>query len=645
MNSTRLYFCEKEEDTSLLNRFYQEMRERIINNTLTLKEIENTLEIDTFYLEQKLGEVTVYGINHLRAALSKIIEEEMGVAQKTYIKIVPFPAPVPFSTLRHEAVGKLFSIAGVVSRIESAKPIPTLIMFMCGKCKEEIEVRPKMGVYTKPSKCTLPCKSTNFILLKDSYKNEFRDAQRIKVQELFLTEIERRKAGSINCIVQRDLVNTLLPGDAVHILGTGIAEESGEDGYTIGIKANNIAFLKQKDIHNQFVFLPDDLERIKKLSAQESIIDILGESIFSEIVGNKVLKKGLLLSLVGGSHKKHKRKEIHLVVMGDPGMGKSKIIRRASEILPRSNYVCGTTTTAGGLGLSMQSSGGGEYVLSAGALVLSDLGHCFIDELDKLENPQTLFEAMESQEITIAKAGMVCAMPTRTAVIAAANPLFGRYRRDKSLQENINLSGEFLSRFDLIFIMIDELNTKEHCSIARRILGTVHELDSNDSILSVDLAQKYIQYAREQIHPVLSSGAKERIIEFFKTIRTQKVYNNRILAQPITPRVIDSLIRISESVAKLHLREISTRSDVDQAIEIITMENIPVTEKKKKEPPHTAFMQAIQQTGLKEVSEKDLVRLGHSIGLDITTVDKLIYKFNNQGIIIKKASNIFKVKI
>ncbi|KAI5159689.1 DNA helicase MCM8 [Nematocida ausubeli] len=644
MDSARLYFTEAEEDTSLLSAFYQDMKERLDAHEISVAEIEDDLEIDIFYLEQKLGEITSWGIKHLRAALSRILEESGRGVQKTYIKMIPFTEPVQFSALRHSSVGKVFSIAGVVSRIESSKPIPTAMVFACNKCKKEILFMPHMGVYNKPDACTEPCKSNKFTFIKDSDKNEFRDFQRVKIQELFLTEIERRKAGSINCIVHRSFVNTLLPGDAVHILGTGIAEDVGESEYTLGIKANNIMFLKQKDAQNQFTFFPDDLQKIKKLSAKENVVDLIGEALFSEIVGNKILKKGILLSLVGGTHKKHKRKEIHLVVIGDPGMGKSKIIRKASEILPRSNYVCGTTTTAGGLGLSMQSSTGGDYVLSAGALVLSDLGHCFIDELDKLETPQILFEAMESQEITIAKAGMVCAMPARTAVISAANPLFGRYRKDKTVQENINFPGEFLSRFDLIFVMIDEINTKEHCSIARHILGSASIEDMQPGHISAETAQKYVQYAREQIHPVLSTGAKERIVEFFKAIRTDRVYNNRILAQPITPRIVDSLERIAEAVAKLHLRAIATRSDVDQAIEIITLERIPVEEKKKKGSPQVAFLRMLEEAEKKEMTEKEIRQLGLSAGLDIDTVIKLIYKFNDQGILIKKGGNIYQVK-
>ncbi|KAI5190256.1 DNA helicase MCM8 [Nematocida minor] len=645
MDHIRLYFRENEENGGIIEAFYATTKERIRTGEISVKDIEDDLEVDIFYLEKHLGEITTVGIDHLRSALTRIIEEAKNVLKKTYIRIVPFTEPVPFSSLRHASVGKLFSIVGIVSRIESAKPIPTVMIFVCNKCNLEIEYHASSGMFAKPEYCIDACKSKAFTLLKTSPKNEFRDYQRIKIQELFLTEIERRKAGSINCLVERSFVNTLLPGDAVHILGTGIAEESGEDGYTVGVKANNISFLKQKDTQNQYIFMQSDIDEIKALSKNENIISILSESLFFDIVGNRGVKEGLLLSLVGGSCKKHKRKEIHMIVIGDPGMGKSKIIRKASEILPRSNYICGATTTAGGLGLAMQSNSGGEYVLAAGALVLSDLGHCFIDELDKLDNPQVLFEAMESEEITIAKAGMVCAMPARAAVIAAANPLFGRYHTDRTLQENINLPGEFLSRFDIIFIMIDQFNSEEHSSIAKHILGHDENAEYSQRISS-EVAQKYIQYAREQINPVLSSSAREKVVEFFKSIRQNKMYNGRIVAQPLTPRVIDSVVRVAEAIAKIHLRSIATQADVEHAISIITMENILVEpKKKKKEAPHMVFIQGIKKTCQTEISEKEMVEIGEEQGLDRNDVHKLIYRFNAEGLLIKKGSGIYKVRM
>ncbi|KAH9385478.1 DNA helicase MCM8 [Nematocida major] len=645
MEYARLYFQGKEEIPGLVETFYTSMQKKLRAGAISVSDIESGLEVDMFYLEKHLKEVTSFGIDHLRAALTRIVQQAKGVLAKAHIKIVPFPEPVPFSTLRHSSVGRVFSLVGVVSKIESAKPIPISVRFMCNKCNAEIEHMPQCGLMEKPEQCISPCKSKFFTLLADSPKNVFKDHQRVKIQELFLTEIERRKAGSINCILEQGHVNTLLPGDAVHVLGMGVAEDSAGDGYTVGIKANNISFLKQKDMQSQCVFLPADIQEIKALSRTEGVVDALAEALFGEIVGHSALKKGILMSLVGGSYKKHKRKEIHLVAIGDPGMGKSKLIRIASEILPRSNYICGATTTPGGLGLTMQSGSSGEFTLAAGALVLSDLGHCFVDELDKLNSPQVLFEAMESEEVTIAKAGIVCAMPARTSVIAAANPLCGRYRKDKTLAENLNLPDEFLSRFDLIFVMLDEAGGAEHRSITQRILEQGPSEESSQKTPRC-LAQKYIQYARDQVSPVLSSSAKESVVAFFTTIRQEKVYKGRILPQPLTPRVVDSVARIAEALAKLHLRKIATKSDVEHAIEIITVDKAQVQKKPaRKEPPHAALMRRIQETQSSEISEKDAQALGESLGLDRELVNRLIYKFNQEGLLIKKGGGIYRIKM
>lgn len=643
MDHVLLYFQENEENENLLGSFYRSMKDKMHTGEITIKEIEEGLEVDLFYLEKYLGEVTSAGIDHLRCALTKILQETKEILTETAVRIVPFTEPVSFTQIRHASVGRLFSIAGIVSRIESTKPLPTSLVFLCNKCSREIDHKIEGGIFNRPSQCSDKCKSKSFSPVKESKRNSFKDYQRIKIQELFLTEVERRKAGSINCILEGNLVNTLLPGDAVHVLGTGIAEESGEDGYTVGIKANNISFLKQKDTQNQFVFLPEDIRMIKDLSETEDIGRVLSDSLFPEIIGNYTLKKGLLLSLVGGAHKKGKRKEIHTIVIGDPGMGKSKLIRKASEILPRSNYVCGATTTAGGLGLTMQTNSAGEYVLAAGALVLSDLGHCFIDELDKLDRIDVLFEAMESEEITIAKAGMVCAMPARTAVISAANPLFGKYDQTISIEENINIPKEFLSRFDIVYLMIDNPNTEEHHSITKHILGEVPDRLEG---ISPDRAQKYIQYAREQIHPRLSSSAKEKVSEFFKVIRKEKKYNNRVLAQPLTPRIIDSVIRIAEATAKLSLRAIATQSDVEYAIEVLTTETVTEPKRKrKKDTPYTRIVQKIKETNSSEIAEKEIERIGKEQKIEKEELFRIIYRLNENGLIIKKGGGMYSIRL
>lgn len=640
MEAASIYFHQEEMNSSLYSAFYESMKERVRSGDVSARGIEKGLEIDTIYLESHLSEITDLGIDHLRCALTQILFEETGSLLEVPVKIFPFTQPISFSSLRHSAVGRMFSVAGTVSRIESARPIPSLIIFACSKCNVEIEHRVEGGIFSRPSRCENGCKSS-LSPVKDSAGHVFRDCQRIKIQEICLVEGGRSKPGSINCLLEGEFVNTLLPGDAVHVLGTGVAEETGEEGFTIGVKANNIAFLKQKDTHNQFTFLPEDIHSIRLLSEKKSteeIVEVLCTALFPEIVGNIRIKEGVLLSLVGGSQGKGKRKEIHTLLIGDPGMGKSKLIRRASEILPRSNYVCGSTTTPGGLGLSMQSSGS-EYVLAGGALVLSDLGHCFIDELDKLEGPEILFEAMESEEITIAKAGMVCTMPARTAVIGAANPLFGRYNGRKTLEENLNIKPEFLSRFDIVYLMVDQSNTEEHRQIARRILGEgIEEREGIDE----ERARMYVQYARKQIHPRISASARLKIEEFYEAIRRDKEYNGKVLPQPLTPRVVDSIVRIAEAVAKLSLREVVTKSDVEYAIERATAEKIPEPEKKKTKNP-SKLLESIKQTMKKEIEEKEIEEIGIGQGMTKEEVHRTLYKLNEQGLLIKKGGGVYKV--
>ncbi|KAI5192021.1 DNA helicase MCM8 [Nematocida sp. AWRm77] len=660
MEYTQLYFKDSEADTDLVEKLYAETADRLKNKEISLKDIADDLVIETEYLAAHAGEskeIDAVLIDHLRCALSKTLLERQGVLQKTFVKLLPFPEPVPFTQLGHSMVGKLFALAGMVSQIESSKPVATAVLFQCEKCGAEIECRLKAGgIFEKPKKCAEGCPSKSFFLQKDSPHNVFTDHQRVKLHEICLVEEgTRRKPGVVHCILQRSLVNTLLPGDAVLVLGVGIAEETETEQYTLAVEVNNISFLKQRDTFQESrKYVPDEVESIKALSHTPSLLPDLAQAVFPGILGHTRVKEGLILSLVGGSAAggPTRRKEVHTLVVGDPGMGKSKMMLAASGVLPRSHYVCGTTSTAGGLGVSVHSKGSGEYVLEAGALVLSDLGHCFIDELDKLENPSVLFEAMEREQISIAKAGLVCTMPCRASVIAAANPAHGRYIPEKSLPENLGFSEVFLTRFDLIFLLIDTpaASSEEH-SLSSHILALhAPKEEPSQPSMSFELARKYIQYARDHVHPVLSPGAKSLISAFYTEMKAKGAYGGREPVYACTPRLISSVIRLAEARAKLSLRSLAITSDVEYAIDLCTLEHSlqarvspPHKRGASSSPVHAQFLSLLRSSGEKVFSRKELLSAAHTVCLSEEKSLCLIDQLNMQGCLLQVGSAQYRV--
>jgi len=677
---SRLYFPEEDADENLLERVYSAFKGMLERHELSLRQIHEDIAINPKDVLGEEQEIDGAVLDHIRCALTRIIFEKEGVVQKTYVKVSVFPEPVAFSQLRHTMVGKIFSLVGVVTRIESSKPVASVITFKCGKCGLEIEYALKSGgVFDRPRVCEGRCPSKSFILLKDSPSNVFTDYQRITLHEIDLNEEkDARKGRTVQCILRREFVNTLLPGDAIHVLGVGVAEENEAEQYTLAVELNNMRFLKQRDtLQETGVFSESETEKILEMSQKGNILEKLTESIFQGIIGHQKVKEGLLLSLVGGSAAKSqtRRKEIHTLMVGDPGMGKSKMLRVASSVLPRSNYVCSTTSTSGGIGVSVHSKSK-EYVLEAGALVLSDLGHCFIDELDKLGSPHVLFEAMETEKISVAKAGLVCTMPCRSSVIGAANPSFGRYIEEKPLSSNLGFSEAFLTRFDMVFLMLDKPEKAFGDKVSSHILslhgqraeerpesgefegtGTETRRDSQSSPanrvefeyhtrsggLTLEIAKKYVQYAREKVHPAISESAKSLISEFYTELRAKETYRGRCVLQTPTPRLVGSISRIAEAHAKIHLRTVATAKDVEFAIDLLTVEHQERKTHIKKGGLHMQLISHLRQLQKNTITYKEIVENSGFLDIPPEKIDSLIDSLNNAGYLLQQAPNTFKI--
>ena len=307
----------------------------------------------------------------------------------------------------------------------------------------------------------------------------------------------------------------------------------------------------------------------------------IARSISPVIYGRDELKMATALSLFGGTRKLrpgggYKRGDIHILFVGDPGTGKSEILKSAIEISPRGLYTSGKGSTAVGLTAAViKDNETGQMNLEAGAIILANGGVAAIDEFDKMDTSDrsALHEAMEQQTVSIAKAGIVATLKAQTAIIAAANPRTGRYDRYKTPTQNIHLPPSLLSRFDLIFIVTDKPDPANDAQMAEFILqnsmeGPKDNNNSKSAPIDSELLKKYIKYARRKCFPVLSEEAKEKIKAFYLQLRGQ--YDSEDAIVSILARNLDALVRLSEAYAKMSLRNKVLKSDVEEIIKLFT---------------------------------------------------------------------------
>ncbi|XP_073648792.1 DNA helicase MCM8 isoform X4 [Tursiops truncatus] len=535
--------------------------------------------------------------------------------------------------VRANYYGKYIALRGTVVRVSNIKPLCTKMAFLCAACGEIQSFSLPDGKYNLPTKCPVPaCRGKSFTALRSSPLTVTMDWQSIKIQESMSDD--QREAGriprTIECELVHDLVDSCVPGDTVTITGV-VKVSNAEEGsrnkndkcmFLLYIEANSVSNSKGQKTkpsedeykHGTLMeFSLKDLYAIQEIQSEENLFKLIVNSLCPVIFGHELVKAGLALALFGGSQKyvddKNRipiRGDPHVLVVGDPGLGKSQMLQAVCNVAPRGVYVCGNTTTTSGLTVTLsKDSSSGDFALEAGALVLGDQGICGIDEFDKMGNQhQALLEAMEQQCISLAKAGVVCSLPARTSIIAAANPVGGHYNKAKTVSENLKMGSALLSRFDLVFILLDTPNEdhdhllSEHViairagkqrAVSSATVARMNSQDSNTSILEVvsdkplserlkvvpgetidpiphQLLRKYIGYARQYVSPRLSTEATQILQDFYLELRKQ---SQRLNSSPITTRQLESLIRLTEARARLELREEATKQDAEDIVEIM----------------------------------------------------------------------------
>jgi len=536
-------------------------------------------------------------------------------------------------TLTSRFIGNMVCVEGIVTKCSLVRPKLVRSVHYCPATKKTIERR-----YTDltsfdafPSSAVYPTKDEDGNLLETEYGlSVYKDHQTMTVQEM----PEKAPAGqlprAVDIICDHDLVDKCKPGDRVQVIGTFRSLPGKQGGFTSGafktiLLACNVVHLSKEA---SIFITSDDVRKCKKFSRMKSmdVFHLLGKSLAPSIHGHEYIKRALLCMLLGGLEKvlpngTRLRGDINILLIGDPSVAKSQLLRYVLHTAPRAVATTGRGSSGVGLTAAVTTDPeSGERRLEAGAMVLADRGVVCIDEFDKMSDIDrtAIHEVMEQGQVTIAKAGIHARLNARCSVLAAANPVYGRYDQYKTPMENIGLQDSLLSRFDLLFIVLDLVDVEQDRKIADHVVRmhryrSSHEQDGDplplamnldmlstsnpeesestaqdtpiyekydallhgnsrsktDKIVSMQFMKKYIHVARA-LKPTLSQDAADSIAEEYSRLRSHEVENPDVArTQPVTARALETLIRLSTAHARARLSKVIEADDAQAAIELV----------------------------------------------------------------------------
>lgn len=505
-------------------------------------------------------------------------------------------------------IDKLVSVKGLILRATSIIPDMKVAFFKCNACGHTVAVEIDRGIISEPTRCPRQvCRQTNSMMLVHN-RSSFADKQVIKLQETPDLVPDGQTPHSINLCVYDELVDCSRAGDRVEVCGIfrslpvrtnsrqravkslfktylDVVHVQKVDAKRLGADASTLEHEvaeSASEVEQTRRLSIEQVDQVQAISQRDDLYELLARSLAPSIFEMDDVKKGILLQLFGGTNKTFAkggryRGDINVLLCGDPSTSKSQLLQYVHKIAPRGVYTSGKGSSAVGLTAYItRDVDTKQLVLESGALVLSDGGVCCIDEFDKMSDTTrlVLHEVMEQQTISIAKAGIITTLNARTSILASANPINSRYDPNLPVTSNIDLPPPLLSRFDLVYLILDKVDENLDRQLAKHLtdmyLEDTPETVNQKYVLPVEVLTMYIQYAKENIKPVMTEDGKQELVRAYVEMRKlgddSRSLERRVTA---TTRQLESMIRLSEAHAKMRLLGTVELIDVKEAVRLI----------------------------------------------------------------------------
>lgn len=506
--------------------------------------------------------------------------------------LIPRPSEktVPLRDVRAEHIGRLVTVVGIVTRVTEVKPRVAAAAYHCLDCGYEVYQEVSGRTYMPVQSCPTPehqgrGKKPGTVI------PYFRGYAWSKYQEVKLQEqADQVPIGSIprtiSVKLNGEVTRSCNAGDNVTVSGIFLPQPyTGFKALKAGLladtylEATNVSQMRKS--YSETYVSADMRADLEKLRYDPDLYNRLARSIAPEIFGSVDVKKALLLLLLGAPPKRlpdgmRLRGDLHICLMGDPGVAKSQLLKHITKVAPRAVYTTGKGSSGVGLTAAVMRDGvTNELMLEGGALVLADMGIACIDEFDKMnETDRTaIHEVMEQQTVSIAKAGITTSLNARASVLAAANPAYGRYNKSKTPAENINLPAALLSRFDLLFLLLDTPKTDQDLALARHVTH-VHRTGNHPplgfDVVDSKLIRAHIADARK-VAPVIppDGSLTEYLVDNYVAMRAKETEDEDDAKGYTSPRVLLSILRLGQALARLRLAKVVEKEDIDEAIRLM----------------------------------------------------------------------------